>query len=115
MNAINCFGSYKGYALNLAIEMLAGSLVRGKMGSKIFEGLDRGFVFIVINPEIFVDINDFKEETAELIKEVKSSRKEKGFDEILIPGEKGQKNYEKLVSEGFIDVDKKLIEEIKAL
>ena len=48
VHALNPFGGFKGYALNLEIEMLADSLVGAKMGSKIQDTLDRGFLFIFI-------------------------------------------------------------------
>jgi L-2-hydroxycarboxylate dehydrogenase (NAD+) len=115
VNALNPFGTYKGYGLNLAIEMLAGSLVRAKMGSKIQEGLDRGFLFIVINPEIFVGIGTFKQETGDLIDEVKNSKKQKGVDEIVIPNEHAEKKVNKSLKAGEIEIEDKIVEEIKKL
>jgi len=115
VNALNSFGNYKGYGLCLAIEILAGSFVRTKMGSKIQTDLDRGYLFLVINPEIFVDVNRFKEEISELIKEIKSSKKAKGVEEILIPGEKEEKLMKENLQQGYLEIDDKIIEDIKKI
>lgn len=110
VNALTAFGGYKGYGLCLAIEILAGSFVRAKMGSRIKSGLDRGYLFMVINPEIFVDVKTFKEEISELMKEVKSF---KGSHEILIPGERAERTMTKNMKNGFLDIDENILEEIR--
>lgn len=115
VNALNPFGNYKGYGLCLAVEILAGSFIRAKMGSKIQTGLDRGYLFLVINPEIFVDVNRFKEEISELIKEIKSSKKARGVEEVLIPGEKEEKLMKENLQQGFLEIDDKIIEDIKKI
>lgn len=115
VNALMPFGGYKGYGLCLAIEILAGSFVRAKMGSKIRSGLDRGYLFLVINPEIFVDIETFKEEISELIKEIKSSKKSKGVEEILVPGEKAEKIKQESLKRSWLEVEDKVINDIKSI
>jgi L-2-hydroxycarboxylate dehydrogenase (NAD+) len=115
VNALKTFGGYKAYGLCLAIEILAGSFIRAKMGSKIQSGLERGYLFLIINPEIFVDIETFKEEISELIKEIKSCKRAEGADEILIPGERAARNMEETLKKGYLDIDDKIVEEIKGL
>ncbi|MCK5177427.1 MAG: Ldh family oxidoreductase [Candidatus Aenigmarchaeota archaeon] len=115
VNALNPFGGYKGYGLCMGIEILAGSFVRAKMGSKIKNGLDRGYLFVVINPEIFVDIETFKEETTRLIQEIKSSQKSKGVDKILIAGERAEKLKKENLHKGYFEIDEKIVEEIWGL
>jgi L-2-hydroxycarboxylate dehydrogenase (NAD+) len=115
VNALTPVGGYKGYGLCLAIEILAGSFVRAKMGSKIETGNDRGFLFIAINPEIFVDINIFKEEISALIKEIKTSKKVAGVEEILVPGERGHKLMKANLEKGYFEIDEKIIKDIKNL
>ncbi|MBT7902298.1 Ldh family oxidoreductase [Candidatus Woesearchaeota archaeon] len=115
VNSLNSFGTYKGYALNLAIEMLAGSLVRAKMGSKIQNSLDRGFLFIVINPQIFVGLNTFKKETGELLNEIKHSKTQKNVEEIFIPNEHAESNITAHTQSGEIEIEKKIFEDIKKL
>jgi L-2-hydroxycarboxylate dehydrogenase (NAD+) len=106
---------YKGYGLCLAIEMLAGAFIRGKMGSKVKESIDRGYLFIVIDPTLFTDIDVFKKEISELISEIKSSRKIDEVKEILIPGERSMKKLKSHLNDGFIDLDDHIWEDIKSL
>lgn len=114
-HALTAVGGYKGYGLCLAIEILAGAFVRAKMGSKIKDSTDRGFLFLAINPEIFVPLDAFKEETSELIKEVKSSRKVEGTDEILIPGERAAKAMKENKKKEYLEIDDKIVEDIKKM
>ncbi|UCG95896.1 MAG: Ldh family oxidoreductase [archaeon] len=115
VKALRSFGGYKGYGLCLAIEILAGSFIRAKMGSKIRSGLDRGYLFLAINPEIFVDLDTFKKEISDLIQEIKSCKKEEGVEEILIPGEMAQRNMEENLKRGYLEIDDKIVGEIKGL
>ncbi|MFT7615265.1 MAG: L-2-hydroxycarboxylate dehydrogenase (NAD+) [Candidatus Woesearchaeota archaeon] len=114
-HALHPFGGYKGYGLNLAIEILAGALVNAKMGSKIQSGLDRGFLFIAINPEVFVSKETFAEQTNELVGEVKSSKLKNNDNPIRIPGEKAHNNYTKATDEGEIELDDIVFDNLKAL
>jgi len=75
VNALKSFGGYKGYGLGLAIEILAGSFLGAKMGNKVKDSLDRGYLFLVINPEIFVDSKTFKNQNLDFFNEIKKSRK----------------------------------------
>jgi len=115
VNSLVSFGEYKGYGLCLAIEILAGTFVRAKMGSKIEKGLDRGYLFLVINPEIFVSISDFKEEVSQLFKEIKSSKRLAGVEEILMPGEGSSQIRKQNQGNGYLDIDEKIFNEIKGL
>ena len=60
----------------------------------------------------FVNINTFKKQNSELIKQLKNSRKRPGFKEILIPGEIAYKHKEKCLKRGWIEVDNKIIDQI---
>jgi len=115
VHALRPMGGYKGYGLALGIEVLAGAFVRAKMGSKIKGGLDRGYLFIAIDPEIFVDIETFKEEVSELIKEIKACKKANGVKEILVPGEHAQRTIKESLKKGYLDVDENIIDDIQNL
>lgn len=105
--------TYKGYGLALAIELLAGPLVRGKAG-KTIEG-SRGYLFIVVDPTIFVDIDDFKDSSTQLIEEIKNSRKSDGVEEILIPGERSEKHREKALMDGVVEISDNVLKELQKL
>ncbi|MBC8495946.1 Ldh family oxidoreductase [archaeon] len=114
-NALNPAGGYKGYGLALAIEILAGSFVRAKMGGRIQDSLDRGYLFIVINPTIFVNLDTFKQEVADLLDEIKSCKPAEGFKEVMIPGERATRNRKRNIEFGYLEIDEKLLNDIKAL
>lgn len=112
-------GGYKGYALGLLFEILTGSLVSMPMGIRNKTGdyrtSQRGAVFIAINPESFTNLEEFKRKNSELIKQIKSSRKAKDINEILIPGESSRRKRGENLKKGYIEVNENVIESIKKL
>ncbi|MBN2566739.1 Ldh family oxidoreductase [Candidatus Woesearchaeota archaeon] len=108
------FGSYKGYGISMAIEIMA-AMVGGKTGSKVASDLDRGYLFIVIDPRIFTTEERFLEEIEELCSEIKSSRLARWAMEIRIPGERSGMLLKDALSSGMIEVDDRVVEEIERL
>ena len=78
------FGTYKGYALNLAIGVLGGALNLTGTGAR-WKG--QGVTVIAMDIGAFVPVNEFKDEIDRLVDEVKSSPVRPGFNEVLLPGE----------------------------
>lgn len=111
--AVLPFGGYKGYALSLALEMLTGPLVRTKVGKKTKKL--RGFLFIVINPTAFTTRKEFDRDVRQLVRELKALKRTKGTKEIFIPGEQAYRNEKKNMKRGYLEIDKKIIDNIKAL
>ncbi|MFA6098603.1 MAG: Ldh family oxidoreductase [Patescibacteria group bacterium] len=107
------FGGYKGYILAAAIEILTGPLVRTQVG-KSTKKL-RGFLFIVINPAIFSSRKAFNRDVKKLIGDIKSAKKLKGRREIFIPGERAYKTEQRNRKRGWLEIDEKIIDKIKAL
>ena len=105
--------TYKGYGLALAIELLAGPLVRGKAG-KTIEG-SRGYLFILVDPNIFTDVEDFKDSASRLIEEIKNSRKAEYVKDIFIPGEQSEKHRENALKRGFVEISDSVFNEIQKL
>jgi len=108
------FGAYKGYGLAFMIEIITGPLVNAAFGSKV-EGTanyekkcTKGDFFIAIDPSKFVDINKFKEETEEFVREVRSS------GDTTIPGDLEVKEIAKNEKNG-IPVDKNLYVQLKEI
>jgi LDH2 family malate/lactate/ureidoglycolate dehydrogenase len=112
-------GNYKGYALGLLIEILTGSLVNMPMGIRNKKGdyraSQRGAIFIAIDPSFFTNLDEFKKRNSELINQIKSSRKSSGINEILIPGEKSRRKRTENLQRGYLEVNEKVIENIKKL
>lgn len=115
------FGGYKGYALGLLVEVLTGSLVsmpmgiRGSRGEADFRRFLRGSIIIVIDPSFFTNLNEFKKRNSDLVNQIKSTRKSKGVNEILIPGERSRIKKEENLQKGYIEVKNGIIEKIKKL
>lgn len=109
------FGGHKGYALCFMIEILAGPLVKAEFGSKVKGTVDpsqmctKGDLLIAIDPSKFYDIEEFKRNVDEFVKEIKSTGKD-----VLIPGDRERMNIKKREKEG-IELDKKLVEKLKEI
>lgn len=84
------FGAHKGYALDLALEILAGPFVGAMAGVKRGSGT-HGFTIMVLAPDLFVPKDNFVKHTSALVNEVKNSRKRPGVKEIYYPGEKSHR------------------------
>jgi LDH2 family malate/lactate/ureidoglycolate dehydrogenase len=102
------FGTYKGYGINLVIDVLGGALNLTGTGSR---AKGQGAFLTAINISAFVPVNEFKEEVDRLIAEVKASPVMPGFDEVLLPGEREHRTMEKRKREG-IPVDEKSWQDI---
>jgi len=84
------FGGYKGYGLEVMVDLLTGCLVGDGCSLFIHQTKHREYnptLIIVINIATFTSIDDFKERVDFLFKAIKNSRKAPGVEEILIPGE----------------------------
>lgn len=88
-------GAHKGYGLSLTNEILTALITGGKWTQNIkslYEEDKSGIQgtchsFVVIDPECFVGIREFKRSMDEYIDSIKNSPKAEGVDEILMPGE----------------------------
>lgn len=108
------FGTHKGYALAFMIEILAGPLVRAAYGRGVTGTADpevmctKGDLVAAIDPGVFVDINQFKEEVDRFIAEVKST------ENVFIPGDMEVMNIKKHKEEG-INLDETLIKDLRTI
>lgn len=106
--------SYKSSGLSLMIQILAGPLV-GSMYSKEYKDFQYGSLLIAINPTSFGDEDLFLERVGQMVKDIKESEKAEGFDEILLPGEKGYKIMEEALSVGEIEISDDLFGKVLEL
>ncbi|MDO4466599.1 MAG: Ldh family oxidoreductase [Bacillota bacterium] len=89
-------GGYKGYGYATVVEILCAALQNGiflkDLEGKNEDGSIRpyhlGHFFIVINPDFFVDIDDFKKTTGDILRELRASQKAPGATRIYTAGEK---------------------------
>lgn len=123
--AVLPFGGYKGYALGLLVEILTASLVNSDIGlKKSFYEIERtvlgkkvgkayrGALFIAIDPARFVDMNKFKKNNEELIRQLKKSRCQDRVNKIFLPGEKAYSLKEKCLKRGWFDINEKIWREL---
>ena len=105
--------SYKGSGFALVVEMLAGPLVGGAwVDNKTFKE-EWGTTIMAIDPELLVDIADFKANASDLLAKVKSARKANGVEEIRLPGEKGRKLYDAAFVSGFVEIDDAIARQLR--
>jgi LDH2 family malate/lactate/ureidoglycolate dehydrogenase len=78
------FGTYKGYGINLLVEVLAGALTTNGTSDR---GMNQGMLMIAIDIGAFTSPENFKAEIGRLIADIKASGVRKGY-EILLPGER---------------------------
>ncbi len=105
--AVLPFGGFKGYAINLLIDVLSGSLVRGR------SGLDQptdsqayiGTFFIIIDPASFGELSDFKESTTKLVKDILAVPPVDPAKPVKVPGMRGAENIAKTEADGLVEIE----------
>ena len=78
---------YKGYGLNIAIELLAGALSGTGCVGKKGQRLSNGVMLLAISIAEFCDLQEFFEESDRFIAFVKSSKPSRKDSKIQLPGE----------------------------
>ena len=114
-NAVVSFGDAKGFALCYAIEILAGAFTGAKMGLQVEDEYDLGFTFMAFSPEMFGNIEDFKNKLKILENEIKSSVKNETTEKIYIPGEVSKERFENNMKVGKIQVDSEILNRLKQM
>jgi LDH2 family malate/lactate/ureidoglycolate dehydrogenase len=106
-HAVLPFGGFKGFGINLLIDVLSGSLVRGKSGLDQPQDSQRyiGTLIIVIDPAAFGEITDFKESTTKLAADILSVTPVDPKTPVRVPGYRGSKRSEKFIKDGVIEID----------
>jgi LDH2 family malate/lactate/ureidoglycolate dehydrogenase len=104
--------SPKSSGLALMIQILAGPLV-GSLYSSNYKECQYGSLIITINPDQFGDRELFLSRVNQMICEIKDSEKADGFDEILMPGERGYRCASQQETE--VELSDNLYSKLKAL
>lgn len=105
--AIRAFGGYKGAALALLIEVLTHPLVATNPDENGHKS-DWGNLLLVLGPELLVDGNTFAERTSNLVQQLKAAQRLPGVDEILVPGERGDRFMDAVMQAGSIEIEDQL-------
>lgn len=99
---ILAMGEHKGSGLGMIVELLAGVLSFSRVSWSTKGGW--GSFYILLDPNLFRPIEEFKEVVYESILELKSLPKQEGFDEIYFPGEQSQKLRKKALESNEIEI-----------
>jgi LDH2 family malate/lactate/ureidoglycolate dehydrogenase len=107
------FAGHKGSGLAFVIELLAGALTGSSVGETVPGGW--GSFYILINPELFRPLVEFKQDVQKGIDELKKLPKAEGFSEILYPGERASRQRQLHLKSGEFEVSEKLYASLKEL
>lgn len=93
-------GGYKGYGLGLVIGMLAGVLNGAAFGSRVVDftqdhgtPTNTGQTLVVVRPDLFRPLEEFKAEMDERIRELRSSTPMPGEPPVRVPGDQMPRRY----------------------
>jgi uncharacterized oxidoreductase len=95
---------HKGFGLSLLVDMLSGALSRGGCSQADPPEPGNALFITLLDIEAFTPISAFHEEVQLFVDWVKSAPPGEGFDEVMFPGEKAHRAYQKRSREGlFVD------------
>src|SRR5581483_5257683 len=109
------FGGYKGYAINLLLDVLTGALVGAQTGTLVHEDPDLGGILILVDPAAFGPLEDFKSQTDQLVKDIESDPPAEGFDEVRVPGYRSQRLRQRQLDECMVEVEDRVWNDFVAL
>jgi LDH2 family malate/lactate/ureidoglycolate dehydrogenase len=109
--AILPFGDHKGFGLAMIVQCLG--ILAG--GAVVPQGLkDFGSFFLVIDPELFMPLTEYKTRISELVRRIRESRPRKGGSAVRVPGERSLRERAYRLEHG-IDLDDRLHAQLLAL
>ena len=97
---------FKGAGLALMVQIIGGALVGGDF---LNESENDGNVVIAINPEAMIGKQKFIEEITKMTKAIKQAKKLEGVEEVMVPGERGDKIRSKIIDSDEIKVEDNLL------
>jgi len=95
------FGGPKGSALCIAIELIAGLVPGGQMGTAVADEYDLGAVFIAIRP---ADADNSASKVDQLLEEVRSASPRPGVSAVRAPGDQSRSNYHDRLRVGTLEI-----------
>jgi LDH2 family malate/lactate/ureidoglycolate dehydrogenase len=90
VNAVRAFGGAKGFALNLAIEIITGPLTGAKAGNDVESEFDCGACLLAIDPKRTGATDAFTEDVARLLASIRAARPEHPDRPVRSPGDTGR-------------------------
>jgi L-2-hydroxycarboxylate dehydrogenase (NAD+) len=104
---------YKGSGISMMVEILAGPLIASAyIDNKTFKE-EWGTLIIAIDPNILIEVKEFKSHCSDIIRKIKNSRKKNRITEIRLPGEYAKALYNKALKSGTVDIDEVILKQLK--
>lgn len=85
-------GGYKGFGYSTVVEVLSAALQGGAF-LKAITGVNLGHFFIAADISAFTELESFKKTAGEILRNLRGSRRLKGYDRIYTAGEKEHLNW----------------------
>jgi L-2-hydroxycarboxylate dehydrogenase (NAD+) len=104
-------GGFKGAGLALMVQIIGGALVGADFNTG--EMTNDGNVIIAINPQGLAGNEFFLGEIAKMKEAIKNAKKLPGVNEIMVPGERGDRIRAQILQSGKIEVEDNLLTELK--
>jgi LDH2 family malate/lactate/ureidoglycolate dehydrogenase len=105
VHSVKAFGGHKGFGLCLAIELLAGALLPGKVGTAVDTQYDLGALFVAISPHAFGTAGSLPQGIHALREQVHQAKKLPGVsDEPHISGERSRARRSEWIERGLVPV-----------
>lgn len=106
------WGGHRGYGLALVVQVLA-VLSGGKIVAS--DVPDSGFFFLVVDPELLLPAEEFREKVGELVAHIEASRPAPGVSRVRVPGKGSLEKRRKAEARGTIEVDEAVYETLVSL
>ncbi|MFZ5376991.1 MAG: Ldh family oxidoreductase [Patescibacteria group bacterium] len=104
---------HKGSGLAFIVELLGGALSKSRVGGAVDGGW--GSFYLLIDPSMFRDLGEFKDDVQKAIDELKNAPKAEGVKEIFFPGEQSYLKRKKNLEADEISISEKLMSELEKL
>ena len=101
---IEAFGEYKGYAINLLLEILTSALVGGVAGKEQKDAEGLGTWLYVIDPSVFGSKEAFIEQVDRLKDEITTTEPRKGFERVVYPGQRANEHTQVIIESDEIEI-----------
>jgi len=102
-HSVKEFGGYKGYAINLLLEVMTSALVGGTAGREQKEKSELGTWLYIIDPDTTVGKEKFIAQTDRIKQEIIDTEPRDGFGKVMYPGQRGHEYSENNNNEVSID------------
>lgn len=120
VNALVPIAGAKGYGLMMMVDTFAGVLLGvpfGKHVSSMYhdlsQGRNLGQMHIVIDPDKFVGVENFKKSMSQVCRELNEMKPVAGVKQVCYPGQRAEERMEQAYAEGGIEIVDEIVEYLK--